>query len=48
MPKGRGIKSYAYLWAPTLNLKTPIISFKKPSGGSARVSKKARKALKKY
>jgi hypothetical protein len=44
-----GIKSYAYLWAPTLNLKTPTISFRKPSGrGSAKVSKKARKTLKKY
>ena len=49
MPKNKGAKSYAYLWTPTLNLKTPVISFKKPSGrGSAKVSKKSRKTAKKY
>ena len=48
MPKGRGAKSYAYLWAPTLNLKVPSIGFKKPSGGKAKVGKKTRKTLKKY
>ena len=49
MPKGKGVKSYAYLWLPTLNLKTPSVGFKKPSGGKrGKGSKKVRKPLKKY
>ena len=49
MPKGKGVKSYAYLWLPTLNLKTPSVGFKKPSGGKrGKGSKKVRTPLKKY